>query len=131
LIRVTSADDVAWRSEVELWARSAVVASVRREPLPPMPAQPQADRPEVVFGGRDSPVRAADVVDAELADDDDEASDDADDEDDADLIALRERVERLRVLVGRREEAGPPSARAPPIHDDTSPGHQWRRAARC
>jgi hypothetical protein len=50
--------------------------------------------------GRDSPVRAADVVDAELADDDDEASDDADDEDDADLIALRERVERLRVLVG-------------------------------
>ena len=124
LIPVTSADDVAWRSEVELWARSAVVASVRREPLPPMPAQPQAARPEVVFGGRDSPVRAADVVDAELADD-------VDDEDDADLIALRERVERLRVLVGRREEAGPPSARAPPIHDDTSPGHQWRRAARC
>jgi hypothetical protein len=100
LIPVTSADDVAWRSEVELWARSAVVASVRREPLPPMPAQPQAARPEVVFGGRDSPVRAADVVDAELADDVDEASDDGDDEDDADLIALRERVERLRVLVG-------------------------------
>ena len=93
MIPVTSADDVAWRSEVELWARSAVVASVRREPLPPMPAQPQAARPEVVFGGRDSPVRAADVVDAELADD-------VDDEDDADLIALRERVERLRVLVG-------------------------------
>lgn len=64
-----------------------------------MPAQPQAARPEVVFGGRDSPVRAADVVEAELADDD-EASDDADDEDDADLIAPRERVERLRVLVG-------------------------------
>jgi len=126
LIPVTSADDVAWRSEVELWARSAVVASVRREPLPPMPAQPQAARPEVVFGGRDSPVRAADVVDAELAD-----ADEASDEDDADLIAQRERVERLRVLVGRREEAGPPAARAPPIHDDTSPGHQWRRAARC
>jgi hypothetical protein len=60
-----------------------------------MPAQPQAARPEVVFGGRDSPVGAADVVDAELAD-----ADEASDEDDADLIAQRERVERLRVLVG-------------------------------
>src|SRR5690349_15153478 len=61
-----------------------------------MPAQPQAARPDVVFGGRDSPVRAADVVDAELADDVDEASDDGDDEDDADCGTTPEQREQAR-----------------------------------